>query len=125
MLTRRGLGASSGDDTVRVTVIDENGDRHDISGKTGTNLLDLCHHHKLELEGACDATLACSTCHVIIDQENFDKLDEPEDEELDMLDLAFGLEDTSRLGCQVELRPELEGMVFRIPSSIPPYISDN
>lgn len=115
---RRGLVTTAGADTVRVTVIDENGDRHEISGKVGTNLLDLCHQHKLELEGACDATLACSTCHVIIDRENYDKLDEPEDEELDMLDLAFGLEDTSRLGCQVILRPDLDGMVFRIP---PPF----
>jgi len=122
-LSRRQV-VSTAPQKVNVTVIDECGQRHDIVGDVGTNLLDLCHQHKLELEGACDATLACSTCHVIIDQENFDKLDEPEDEELDMLDLAFGLEDTSRLGCQVVLRPELEGMVFRIPSSVPPYITE-
>lgn len=65
--------------------------------------------------GACGGTLACSTCHVIVDQENFDKLEEPSEEELDMLDLAIGLEDTSRLGCQIEMCSELAGIRLAIP----------
>ncbi|KAJ3092851.1 mitochondrial matrix iron-sulfur protein [Quaeritorhiza haematococci] len=58
-----------------------------------------------------------STGHVIVDQEYYDKLEEPSDEENDMLDLAFGLTETSRLGCQVEMCKELDGITVRIPSA--------
>ena len=68
-----------------------------------------------DLEGACDGSLACSTCHVVLEQEYFDMLPEPEEEEEDMLDLAFGLTDTSRLGCQIKLTKELEGIRATIP----------
>ena len=60
--------------------------------------------------------LACSTCHLILTQDVFDSLEPPEEEEEDMLDLAFDLTDTSRLGCQITVTKELEGMVARIPS---------
>lgn len=60
---------------------------------------------------------ACSTCHVIVDSQHFDLLEEPTDEENDMLDLAFGLTDTSRLGCQIKMRKDLEGMVLQLPSA--------
>ncbi|GMN29279.1 hypothetical protein TIFTF001_002367 [Ficus carica] len=67
---------------------------------------------------ACEASLACSTCHVIVkDVEYYNKLEEPADEENDMLDLAFGLTETSRLGCQVIAKPELDGMRLAIPSA--------
>ncbi len=61
--------------------------------------------------------MACSTCHVIVEPSYFDKLEEPTDEENDMLDLAFGLEETSRLGCQVILSKELDGITVRLPSA--------
>ena len=68
--------------------------------------------------GACDGSLACSTCHVVVlSQEVYDALPEPEEEELDMLDLAFGLTDTSRLGCQIKLDKKLEGAVLEIPGA--------
>lgn len=67
--------------------------------------------------GACEGSLACSTCHVILDAKSYAKLKEPTDEENDMLDLAFGLTSTSRLGCQVCLTPELEGLVAKLPSA--------
>lgn len=68
--------------------------------------------------GACEGSLACSTCHVIVeDQEYFDKLDEPEDDENDMLDLAFGLTETSRLGCQIKCDKELDGIRLKIPGA--------
>ena len=69
--------------------------------------------------GACEGTLACSTCHVILSQEDFDRLpDEATDEELDMLDLAFGLTETSRLGCQVCVSKELSGITVRVPEGV-------
>lgn len=67
--------------------------------------------------GACGGSCACSTCHVIVqDPELYDKLDEPDDDENDMLDLAFGLTETSRLGCQVKMSPEIDGLVVKLPS---------
>ena len=68
--------------------------------------------------GACECSLACSTCHVIVEDEDvFDALPEASEEEEDMLDLAFGLTETSRLGCQVVLKPELDGLVVRLPAA--------
>jgi ferredoxin-2, mitochondrial len=78
----------------------------------------LAHSNDIELEGACEGSLACSTCHVIIeDQKFYDRVPEASDEENDMLDLAFGLTEKSRLGCQVKVEKELDGMVVRIPSA--------
>ena len=65
--------------------------------------------------GACGGELACSTCHVILAQADFDRLEEPEEEEEDMLDLAWGLTDTSRLCCQIEVEEWMEGMVITLP----------
>merc|ERR1711915_578835 len=69
--------------------------------------------------GACEGTLACSTCHVIFTPEDFEKLEEEAtDEELDMLDLAFGLTDTSRLGCQVCMSKNLDGITVKVPEGV-------
>ena len=69
--------------------------------------------------GACEGTLTCSTCHLIFKKEDYDRLpNKVTDEELDMLDLAFELTDTSRLGCQINLTPELNGLEVRVPTSI-------
>jgi ferredoxin len=67
--------------------------------------------------GACEGSVACSTCHVILPPEYYDLLPEPEDDENDMLDMAFGLTDTSRLGCQVKLTRELDGLTATLPSA--------
>jgi len=93
------------------------GETVECQGKEGGNLLDLAHENGVELEGACEGSLACSTCHVILTEEVYAKLPEPSDEENDMLDLAFGLTETSRLGCQVFLTSELAGLVAKIPSA--------
>ena len=68
-------------------------------------------------QGACEGSIACSTCHVILPEEYFDKLPEPSDDENDMLDMAFGLTDTSRLGCQVQLTRALDGMTATLPAA--------
>ena len=69
-----------------------------------------------DIEGACEGSLACSTCHVIVDPAWFRKLARPTEDEEDMLDLAFGLEKTSRLGCQIVMTTELDGLVVRLPA---------
>jgi len=100
-----------------VTIIDKDGESHTFQVSDGDNLLDIAQANDLEMEGACGGSCACSTCHVIVDQdEYYDKMPEPEDDENDMLDLAFGLTETSRLGCQVVMSKELDGLVVRLPS---------
>ncbi|KIH59659.1 2Fe-2S iron-sulfur cluster binding domain protein [Ancylostoma duodenale] len=71
--------------------------------------------YNIELEGACEASCACSTCHVYVDQAYYDKLDEPKEEEDDMLDQAPALRHNSRLGCQITLRKDLDGITVSLP----------
>jgi len=82
----------------------------------GTTVLEAAHNNNIRLEGACEGSLTCSTCHVILEQNYFDKLQEPSEDEEDMLDLAFGLTPTSRLGCQITLTKELDGIILKVPS---------
>ncbi len=81
------------------------------------NLLRVAHANNVDLEGACECSLACSTCHLVLEDKLFQTLEEPTDKENDMLDLAFGLTPTSRLGCQVILTEDMENTVFTIPSA--------
>jgi ferredoxin len=103
--------------SVHVTFIEPDGTRVPVTGKAGQSLLDLAHANDVELEGACEASLACSTCHVILPSAYYAKLPPSSEEEDDMLDMAFGLTDSSRLGCQVKLAPELEGMDIQLPAA--------
>jgi len=88
-----------------------------VEANEGDDLLSVGQEHDIDLEGACEGSVACSTCHVILPPEYYDLLPEPEDDENDMLDMAFGLTDTSRLGCQVKLTRELDGMTATLPSA--------
>ncbi|GAB7342899.1 hypothetical protein MBLNU457_g1014t2 [Dothideomycetes sp. NU457] len=100
-----------------VTIIDKDATKHTFTVADGDNLLDIAQANDLEMEGACGGSCACSTCHVIVaDQEMYDKMEEPDDDENDMLDLAFGLTETSRLGCQVRMSKEMDGLVVKLPS---------
>lgn len=86
-----------------------------VEVEAGSTLLEAAHHHDIPLEGACEGSLACSTCHVILPARWYAKLAEPSEEEEDVLDKAFGLTPTSRLACQIEVTPALEGMTVTIP----------
>ncbi|KAI5842941.1 2Fe-2S ferredoxin-type domain-containing protein [Morchella snyderi] len=102
---------------LHVTFIDKEGKNHTYEVAAGDNLLDIAQENDLEMEGACGGSAACSTCHVIVeDDAMYEKLPEPEDDENDMLDLAFGLTETSRLGCQVHMNKAIDGIVVRLPS---------
>lgn len=107
----------SPDEVVNVVFVDRDGVRHDIKGKIGDNVLYLAHRYGIELEGACEASLACTTCHVYVDEDDLDKLPEPHEEEEDLLDLAPLLQENSRLGCQVILTKDLEGIVLTLPKT--------
>ncbi|KAA5605559.1 2Fe-2S iron-sulfur cluster binding domain-containing protein [Roseospira marina] len=100
----------------KLVFIDRDDTRHEVEVPVGLSVMEAAHKHDIDLEGACEGSLACSTCHVIVDPAWFDKLDEPTEDEEDMLDLAFGLERTSRLGCQIIMSEELDGLEVRLPS---------
>ncbi|CAH1422885.1 unnamed protein product [Lactuca virosa] len=103
---------------ISVTFFDKDGEEQEIKVPIGMSMLEAAHENDIELEGACEGSLACSTCHVIVmDVEQYNKLEDPTDEENDMLDLAFGLTETSRLGCQVIAKPELEGLRLALPAA--------
>lgn len=125
---------------IHVTFIDKEGEEHSYDVAQGDNLLDIAQSEDLEMEGmppifpspplpsqnhvlthhspgACGGSCACSTCHVIVESDDmYEKIPEPDDDENDMLDLAFGLTETSRLGCQVKMKKDLDGLRVRLPS---------
>jgi 2Fe-2S ferredoxin len=88
---------------------------HVCEGKEGQSLLDVAHKYDINLEGACEGSMACSTCHLYIEKSFFDKLPELSEEEEDMLDLTYGLKATSRLGCQIILNEDLDGIRVHLP----------
>ncbi len=104
---------------IKVTFIARDGKKYILEGNDGDTLLDLAKKNNInEIEGACEGCLACSTCHVVVDNSWYDKLPQASMDENDMLDLAFGLTATSRLGCQIILTQELDGLVVWIPADV-------
>jgi len=101
----------------KMVFIERDGTRREVDAPLGLSVLDVAHRHDIDIEGACEGSLACSTCHVIIDPEWYDLLKEASEDEEDMLDLAFNLSKTSRLGCQVIITEELDGLTVRLPAS--------
>lgn len=100
----------------KMTFVKPDGTKINVEAPLGATLLDIAQKNGLELEGTCEGSLACSTCHLIISEEDFDRLEDPSDDEEDMLDLAYGLTPTSRLGCQVVMSEELDGITVSLPS---------
>lgn len=93
------------------------GERKEVDAPNGLSVLEIAHKNDIPLEGACEGSLACSTCHVIVDTKFFDELPEATEDEEDMLDLAFGLTHTSRLGCQIIMHQELDGLEVSLPGA--------
>lgn len=101
----------------KMTFIIRDGQAIEVDAPLGLSVLEIAHRNEIDLEGACEGSLACSTCHVIIDPEWYDLLSTASEDEEDMLDLAFGLTHTSRLGCQIIMTEELDGLVVRLPAA--------
>lgn len=101
----------------KMTFISPDGKRTEVDAPVGLSVLEIAHKNKIDLEGACEGSLACSTCHVIVAPEWFDKLKTAEEGEEDMLDLAFGLTHTSRLGCQIIITEKLDGLTVSLPAA--------
>jgi ferredoxin, 2Fe-2S len=100
-----------------MTFIERDGTRREVDAPLGLSVLEIAHKHDIDIEGACEGSLACSTCHVIVDPEWYDLLKEASEDEEDMLDLAFGLTRTSRLGCQIIMTEELDGLTVTLPAA--------
>ena len=92
--------------------------QRDVEAEAGLSLLEVARAQGLdEIEGACEGAMACSTCHVIFEDADYDKLADPSEAEEDMLDIAYGARPTSRLGCQVIVSDALDGVRIKLPKS--------
>ena len=99
---------------INVTVIDREGETHEIEAPTdmSLNMMELCKASELPVEGTCGGMALCASCHMYVESDH--ELPEMTEDEEDMLDQAFHVEDNSRLGCQLKLTDELEGLVVRL-----------
>ncbi|AJP71982.1 2Fe-2S iron-sulfur cluster-binding protein [Sphingomonas hengshuiensis] len=101
---------------IRVRFVSADGARlREVEGGEGDRLLELAQNDGQPLEGTCEGQMSCSTCHVIVADEDFERLPRASEEEEDMLDLAVGATRTSRLACQILLTPDLDGLTVRMP----------
>ncbi|KAK6480236.1 adrenodoxin-like isoform X1 [Huso huso] len=118
--TRGDFKEAAENSKITIHFINQDGERTTTTATEGESLLDVVVNKNLDFSGfgACEGTLACSTCHLIFDKNVFNKLEPLVDEELDMLDLAYGLTDTSRLGCQVFVQKGMDGMTVQVPQKV-------
>ncbi|MCH2043610.1 MAG: 2Fe-2S iron-sulfur cluster-binding protein [Saprospiraceae bacterium] len=99
---------------IKITVIDREGETHELDAPTdmNMNMMELCKSYELPVEGTCGGMALCASCHMYI--ESAHDTGEPSEDEEDMLDQAFFVEDNSRLGCQIRLKDELNDLVVRL-----------
>ena len=108
----------------KMTFIHPDGSRLEVDAALGLSILEVARQHDINIEGACEGSLACATCHVIVEPDQFDLLPEISEDEEDMLDLAFDLTRTSRLGCQIRITEALDGLTVTLPVDTPSLMSD-
>ncbi|MGE3474763.1 MAG: 2Fe-2S iron-sulfur cluster-binding protein [Rhodospirillaceae bacterium] len=101
----------------KVVFVEKNGARKEISTDSKTTLLHIAQANDIDMEGACEGSMACSTCHVIVSNEWYAKLPQPSEAEADMLDLTYGVSRTSRLACQIVVTDALDGLTVLLPQS--------
>jgi len=100
----------------KIVFVSPGGGQTAVEIAAGTTVLKAAWDNGIDIEGACEGAMACSTCHVVVDEAHFALLPDPTDEEEDLLDLAWGVRPTSRLGCQIVVTDELDGMELRLPA---------
>jgi 2Fe-2S ferredoxin len=102
------------ENTIKVIVIDRNDERHEIEAPTdmNMNMMELCKSYELPIEGTCGGMAMCASCHMYVLSAH--DLPERSDEEEDMLDEAFNVEDNSRLGCQIRLEDSLNDLEVKL-----------
>lgn len=100
----------------KITFIHRDGRETTIDADLGKSVMEVAVDNDVEIEAACEGSLACATCHMIVeDQARFDALPAVDEDEEDMLDLAFGLTKTSRLTCQIRVTDDLDGLRLKVP----------
>uniref|UniRef100_A0A3B4DIJ9 2Fe-2S ferredoxin-type domain-containing protein n=1 Tax=Pygocentrus nattereri TaxID=42514 RepID=A0A3B4DIJ9_PYGNA len=111
---------SSSSCKVLLHFVNQSGMKTSVSAMEGESLLEVVINKNLQIDGfgACEGTLACSTCHLIFEDGVYEKMEPMADEEMDMLDLAYGLTKLSRLGCQVTVERWMDGMTVRVPQEV-------
>lgn len=102
---------------MKLVVIDREGVRHELPAKPGQSAMEILRDAGLPIDGECNGSLACATCHVWVDEAWIGKLPPPAPDEEDMLDVAFNLAPTSRLSCQIIVSQESDGIVLRVPKA--------
>jgi len=102
----------------KLNFIKPDGSTHQLEVDKGTTIMEAGRDNNMGLEGTCGGSLSCATCHVILDEASFARIGGPSEDEMDMLDLAFGVAETSRLGCQIEVTDELDGLNVRVPDEM-------
>jgi len=100
---------------VTVVFVGQDGEETPVSAEVGTTLLEMAQSIGIDIEGACEGNMACSTCHLVVEEKFFGLLPEASEDEEEMLDLASGLKRTSRLGCQVQVTTKVDGMRLFVP----------
>lgn len=110
-------------ESIEINLVNRKGQKVVVKATPEDTLLDVIIDNDIDIEsfGVCEGTLGCSTCHVILEKPIFEIMDKvcpPTAEEFDMLDMACGLTETSRLGCQIEISPDLEGCTITIPKEV-------
>ena len=101
----------------KVVFIEKSGQRKEVEVPANHTVLQAAHLGGIDMEGACEGSMACSTCHVIVDSSWISKLPSASTSEEDMLDLTYGVTEASRLGCQISISDDLDGLVVKLPST--------
>jgi 2Fe-2S ferredoxin len=101
-------------DLISVTVIDREGVKHDLEAPTdmNMNMMEVCKAYELPVEGTCGGMALCASCHCYVLSDH--ELPEPSEDEEDMLDQAFFVEENSRLGCQIKIKEDIDGLVVKL-----------
>ena len=99
----------------RLIFVNSEGTEKSVEAENGLSVMEIARDNDLDIEGTCCGSISCCTCHVIIDKDWFSIVGGPNPDEEDMLDLAVGLQPTSRLSCQIEVTNELDGLRMTIP----------
>lgn len=103
---------------VKMTFVDRDGHEIDVEAEAGLTVMEVATRAGIDIEAACEGSLACATCHLVVAKDWFHKLTAASEEEEDMLDLAAGLTETSRLSCQIPVTDALDGISFSLPDDV-------
>jgi 2Fe-2S ferredoxin len=108
----------------KITFVSPDGSRTTVDAPLGKSIMEIAHLRDIDIEGTCEGSLACSTCHVIFEPQDYRTLEPASEDEEDMLDLAYGLTPTSRLGCQIIVTKRLDGVVVALPNETHNFLLD-